>query len=398
MSAVGIIMKWMMITIAVCTVGIVLAVAVYYYYYNVTSRKSRPVVVVPAKIVRVIRKRTRQRQTERDQAPLVIVREMNTVVDEFIRDHDWKLLLRLASVYEHGSYPVFKSNPEIARMMYMAIATMCPNGIIAMHAQGRVVLRLESQDDVGDELPLEPAHRAVAELRRVSEQIIADREYAFMHMEDDPVLMMVLSTIPIAFDDDQNVHDHGVVASLRQRASGIGVSKTAGGGAAQEEVMDAIVQREDIPEDIRADAVHFLSENVDDEHHAGVNTSTKKALDVVWQRIQNIEDPELKGNALDTLARQMADGYNHGHVVCPTGRIARILGSLDGVVDDVQPVKPSWAIKEEIASLAARYSEEARGPEVFEEKVLKTYVEDLGMSRDVVQPYVDMYKEHVQGP
>lgn len=385
-------MNWtLIIGIAVCTVIIVSAVAV--YYATVTRRTKPKAFVVPAKMVRVVRQRTRQRQAERDQAPLGIVREMNAVVDDFIQSHDWKLLLRLASVYEHGSYPVFRSNQEIARMMYMAIATMCPDGIIAMHAQGRVVLRLEAKDDVGDELPPEPAYRAIAELRRVSEQIIADREYAYMHMEDDPVLMMVLSTIPIAFDDDQNVHDHGVVASLRQRASS---SSTQGIGA-QEKVMDAIVQREDIPEDIRADAVHFLSEHIDDEHHVGLNTSTEKALDVVWQRIQNIEDPELKGNALDTLARQMADGYNHGHVVCPTGRIARILGALDGVVDDVQPVKPSWAIKEEIASLAARYSEEARGPEAFEEKVLKTYVEDLGMNPDVVRPYVDMYKEHVQG-
>jgi hypothetical protein len=70
---------------------------------------------------------------------------------------------------------------------------------------------------------------------------------------------------------------------------------------------------------------------------------------------------------------------------------------LDGVVDDVQPVKPSWAVKEEIASLASRFSEEARGPDAFEKEVLKIYVQDLGMSPDVVQPYVDMFKEHVQG-
>ena len=402
---------WMIIAAAVfvCTVVAVVVVAVVASsssssYYN-RPRPKR----VPANIVKVVRTRNFQRKRDAREAPIAIVREMNATVDEFVKGHDWKLLLRLASVYEHGSYPIFKANPEVARMVYMAIATMCPDGIIAMHARGRVVLRLEPRDDVGDDLPLEPAHRAVAELRRISEQIVADREYAFMHTDEheDPVLMMLLSTIPVVFDDDQNVHDHGVVASLRQSASALRQSASAlrqrqrqrqrqSTASSSADVVDAIVQREDIPEDVRADALHFITDGVDDEHHAGLDTSAEKALGAVWQRIQSIEDPELKGNALDTLARQMADGYNNGHVVCPTGRIARILGSLDGVVDDVRPVKPSWAVKEEIASLAARCSENARGPDAFEQEVLKTYVDELGMSREVVQPYIDMYKEHVQ--
>lgn len=380
-------MKWMIIAaFAMCIIVVVSTVA----YYSI--RKPNTAAVVPQKIIKVIRTRNIQRKKEKGVAPLSIVRELENMADEFIRGHDWKILLRLASVYEHGSYPVFRSNPEIARMVYMAIATMCPDGIIAMHAQGRVVLRLEPQDDMGDELPPEPAYRAVAELRLISEQIIADREYAFMHVDEDPVLMMLLSTLPIAFDDDQNVHDHGVVASLRQRASAMEQNEVD----AKKEIVEAIVLREDIPEDIRADALNFLTDNVDNEHNAGLNTSAEKALGTVWKRIQSIEDPELKGNALDTLARQMADGYNHGHVVCPTGRIARILGSLDGVVDDVQPVKPLWVMKEEIASLAARCSEDSRGPEAFEQEVMKTYVGDLGMSPDIVQPYIDMYKEHIQ--
>lgn len=385
-------MNWMVV--AVCTTLVIISTCVMYYNYNYTTRSRPPSIPnLPKNIVKAVQKRKRQRKIHEATASTTIVRQMNSIAEEFVREHDWKLLLRLASIYEHGSYPIFKSNPEIARMMYMAIATMCPDGIIAMHAQGRVVLRLEPQDDIGEELPLEPAHIAVAELRRISDQIIADREHAYLHAEDDPVLMMVLSTIPIVFEDDQNVHDHGVVASLRKRASDMKPKQSS----VTSEVVDAIVQRKDIPEDVRADALNFIADGVDDEHHDGLNTSGEKALGAVWQRIQGIEDPELKGNALDTLTRQMADGYNHGHVVCPTGRIARILGSLDGVVDDVRPVKPSWAIKEEIASLAARCSESARGPDAFEREVLKTYVEDLGMSPEVVQPYVDMYKEHVQG-
>ena len=157
--------------------------------------------------------------------------------------------------------------------------------------------------------------------------------------------------------------------------------------------MDAILNLPKIRDEIKSDAANFIVEGVDAAVNESMGISARDALASTWRRINDIGDSDVRSNAVETLAMQCADGYNHGHMVCSTGRIARIVGALDGI--DEKKILPTWVIKEEIASKAAAYARDGLDAKAFREEMTRTYVADLGMSAEVIGPLVETYAEHI---
>jgi len=352
------------------------------------QKPLEPTIPEPVKIV--VRKRKKVRVVEARDAAAEIVAAMEALVPTFERSRDWTVPLRLAGVYERGSYPAFSSDQETARTLYMAVATMASDPVVAAHARTKVVIALDPGDEAGKRLPPEPATRMFKAMKRVSEM---ERAYAVERVED-PIAFFAMEPT-IVYEDAQNVHDHGVVASLRKAATAVEDTDTK--NAVRQEVIDAIAETmPDLDEAVRADAIAFVADHVDDAPVASIGTSTAAALCDTWKKIGDIEDPARRANAAETLARQMADGYERGNPVCATGRVARILGALDGVTDSSVIIRPTWAVREELASMAAKCSNEGLGGEAFEKMAMKTYVQDLGMIEEVVRPIVDEYKAYIE--
>ena len=390
-------MRYHVLLLAAVVVAAAVLAATSWWLWTLKKKKQQrrlePTIPDPVKIV--VRKRKKVRAVEARDATAEIVAGMESLVTTFERSRDWTVPLRLAGVYERGAYPVFTSDQETARTLYMAVATMASDPAVAAHARTKVVIALDPDDEAGRRLPPEPATRMFKAMKRVSEM---ERAYAVERVED-PVAFFALEPT-IIYEDAQNVHDHGVVASLRKMAT-----KTAAGlgeegkttGAVRQEVIDAIVETmPDLDEATRADAIAFVADHVDDAVVASVGTSAAAALRDTWTKIGAIDDPERRANAAETLARQMADGYERGNPVCATGRVARILGALDGVVATEHAIRPTWAVREELAGMAAKCSNEGLGGEAFEKMAMKTYVQDLGMLEEVVRPIVDEYKTYIE--
>ena len=78
-------------------------------------------------------------------------------------------------------------------------------------------------------------------------------------------------------------------------------------------------------------------------------------LYAAWDTIQR-QDDTLRENLIETLATQLATGIEHGVTVCSTGKITRMMSTFDGVynIEGVEKVKPMWALRDEIAGLAAK--------------------------------------------
>jgi hypothetical protein len=149
------------------------------------------------------------------------------------------------------------------------------------------------------------------------------------------------------------------------------------------------------------------------ESHSRLNMRESEALDIVWRRLCQIEDPTVRHSAIETLGKQLASGVESGFVVCSTGRIARAVTALDGVLESQDPARPLWALREELATLAAQTREDvlrAAAPDAraayesggegsdalssamaleFSERVDKTYVEGLEMRPEVLGPLVE---------
>lgn len=304
----------------------------------------------------------------------------------------WSSVLQLGDIYNRGSYPAFVPNRDMAVELYH-VTSQCPEEAIAREAQTRYVAALHdpiaAEDLAGKALPLGPGRML---LQKASEALLTtsfNEQRQRMELNVEPIAIVTdtrLHThrhtpLPPKYTDAQNVHDHSVTASLAQRLQHL----PEGSGSAYEDVMMMVLESD---AENRADAFYTL-DSLGDLQHSTLGTSERQALGKVWNRIQQM-DPEMQRNAKAMLLSQLASGVEHGNVVCSTGKIARILGTLDGFDVD-EPIKPMWAVKEEIASLAAKTRNDGGDAAAFKQAALKTYVDELGLHPKIIGTIVDEY-------
>jgi hypothetical protein len=93
---------------------------------------------------------------------------------------------------------------------------------------------------------------------------------------------------------------------------------------------------------------------LNDKTHSRFDKSEKDVFNLVWSRINDPINSDRKQDMIDVLAQNIESGAEHGMVVCSTGKIMRMIGSLDAMdKENVSNLRPEWAIKEEMAQTAA---------------------------------------------
>lgn len=105
--------------------------------------------------------------------------------------------------------------------------------------------------------------------------------------------------------------------------------------------------------DADSEAILRVLDTLSDNVHSKYDRSEQDVFRAVWSRIHQAEDQELKNNMIKSLSQSLASAVEHDHVVCSTGKITRILGSLDAIDPGTQTMRPEWAIEREIADAAA---------------------------------------------
>lgn len=76
--------------------------------------------------------------------------------------------------------------------------------------------------------------------------------------------------------------------------------------------------------------------------HSRFNKTEAEVFNMMWAKVKN--NPDQRDMLLDSLN----SGVEDGHVVCSTGKIMRMLSTLDATDDSVPDVKPDWVIRQEI--------------------------------------------------
>ena len=239
--------------------------------------------------------------------------------------------------------------------------------------------------------------------------------------------------IPAFMFDSQNVHDHGVASATQRNLSRIlkenenendekdekerktTHKKTNNKGKENDgekparrrrgkedeeieilgEISKEIQDLSDIDNDTATDALRLL-DNLDGQHvHSVHGTTEKQALIAVWKKIKSSDNRE---NLIETLAKQLASGIEHGVPVCSSGKIARIVSVMDGTSNETRAA-PMWIIKDEIGSLAAKVREDFRDAseekqkQEFRKRAYRDYVETLGMNKAIIGSIIDTYSE-----
>ena len=218
-------------------------------------------------------------------------------------------------------------------------------------------------------------------------------------MKPEPARHDVLLKLPTqkVRNDSQNVHDH----SLQNIGN---------------QILDKIQTNDDF--DINRACVFSVNDDkkypevqrvvnslVADIKHSRFDRTERDVFNAVWNRVR--DNPDMREMFLDNINSCV----ENEHVVCSTGKIMRMLSTLDVVDKDTPDLKPVWVVRQEIMATIANlinklspsdkreYESEDNGR--IREKLhahirsvcADTYADVL--QPDVLEGYMKEYLEHV---
>ena len=391
---------------------------------------------------------------------------LDTLVEDFERTHDWSIPIRVGDMYARGCYPKYSPDDTSALKIYKAVSK-CPDPEMAAEAISRCVdLRtnpVPEADRRGTPLPTEACDRIVSHIddflrkvplsqylrrrkslepinsqtrlrnnttrrgpqfSRVEPTTLSDNVDNEPNIIENPVQNNVYKL------DTQNVHDHGVSASVRENIKSV-VGELEGNGSdvsydrqgVIEEVMKELRDTDMGEEDI-GDAFRVVVSLVPDKI-SSVGCSQMDVLHATLSKIKKVPDPIIRKNLMESLGKNLASGIERGHVVCSTGKIGRIITTLEGVDNaslgssgggshnQLQKSVPIDVVRNEISTLASKvredvlskYSEQQVSDyersadsrlshemnERFRNQVQETYVTGLHLSEKVLGPIIETY-------
>ncbi|AUF82173.1 hypothetical protein TetV_081 [Tetraselmis virus 1] len=203
--------------------------------------------------------------------------------------------------------------------------------------------------------------------------------------------------------DAQNSHDHGVTAAFKKQISEMAnetetIPESYNCDRHMEKIVDTVLNSDSSPDE-KNDALQVI-ENLGSRTHSTYNFSERQIAAMIIDKIDKIADPVLKRNVKDTLVKQMASGVEYGKVVCSSGKIGRLMSTFDGTGMFENKVKPIWAVREEIGSIAHKIREEFEDDsdgarDAFEKRITEEYIDKLQMSKPIITKILEEFSEHL---
>lgn len=436
-------------TIIILICFLIFGIGIWYYYQNqeryapIQTYKALENMPAPARPAPVnfetanIERQIQQVLAFRDPPEIAKLKELE---QEFEQDPTrWDILIAVGDIYRKGAFPRFLPNEEIALKCYK-ISSSCPDGKIAGIGQSKYV---EARDDpilngdkAGEPLPTDiglricataesavqttPWHLFEKPTMMQDKMRQQDTTYDFVGLgglggiggdDDFWATVATAATTAITFDntipeyrfDGQNVHDHGVSKvtqfNINKLKDNIDINRLNNSNKI-ENIKNKILSSTTLDSTTKEDALHVI-DKLSDTTHGSFNITEKQTLAMVLDKIEQ-QPGEIRENLTETLAKQLASSIENGHIVCSSGKISRIMGTLDGVSNE--SVRPMWAVREELGGLAVKIRDDVtrefgdtpeagrRIQEKFEKEVKEQYIGKLGMSEKVINPMIEEYK------
>lgn len=179
-----------------------------------------------------------------------------------------------------------------------------------------------------------------------------------IHIPDDEEVDI---TADLNLNDRQNVHNGTVARHVvdaikklieKEKLNGI---KPQPLSEIYHEIRDYLINSDHLLSNIALDVLDQIH-NFNSRHVAS-NLTEMEILRLVWQRIKHPVNEPRKSDLEEALLTQLGDCKPHGIIMCLTGRITRIIQTLECIdAENIVDLKPLWAIKENIADYFGKYS------------------------------------------
>ncbi|CAM9090139.1 unnamed protein product [Ectocarpus sp. 12 AP-2014] len=377
---------------------------------------------------------TSQTEIQDEQCPEI--QKLESLVSFYQETGDWTALLEVGDMYARGCYPFYGSAPKTALALYQ-VASRCPDRVVAARALSSFANArtnpVSRRDSVGQPFPQEIASGliGIAE-RRVRETPFHEFNYRLRvkylrPRPTDPVpdaapVVATLTAIeapavPPLVLDKQNVHDHAISQATKKNVKHVVAANEAGDEFDRVELIDSVMSEltsvKNVTESKLSDSFRVLTSLVPDKIES-MGCSQLDVLNATFRKILGVEDPNLRDNLLEALGNNLASGIERDRVVCSTGKIARIVSTLEGTDLVHNKSVPIEVIRREIGTLASKIRDDVlsgvtdndrnaynssttlhdlsdRMRERFQAQVNATYVVGLGLSPKVLWPLVEVY-------
>lgn len=355
--------------------------------------------------------------------------KLNNLLFEFTLYNKWDNIIAIGDIYKNGAYPRFKRDKETALECYK-IAARCPDSEVSGMAQLKYIEtmsenNIDINDDMGDDIPKYYAH----DVCNIANGIInntplnnfnrpknkqnhnVENDTTLTRLTRPPNRTTVRNRIPTNTNinytyktDLQNVHDHSVTNIIKKNLDILKKTSNSDDGSngdsensTKNDVLYSILENPNLSDSVKGSVVIVLDNLNKVDKHGTYDVTEEEALALVWNKVKNEKDDIKKSNMIEILAKQLDSGIENGHVVCSSGKIARIIGTLDGIDDTITASRPIWAIKEEIGTLAGKIMNgNYKNPQdEFKKAVQQTYVDELKLDSNIITPIINEYIEYL---
>ena len=172
-------------------------------------------------------------------------------------------------------------------------------------------------------------------------------------------------------DDKHNVHDSVLVKTVSKaidtlkKNTQIKFDKTT----SIRDIRTFIINTPSISPDRRENAIRVLDRiEMNNDLLTSANTTEVDVLHLVWNRIHNDVNKDNEQALKENLVDELSEAVEHGNIVCTTGRVNRIIDSINTIDPEIS-IKPKWALQKEMVEKAGKIlqdfleklSEEDRG-------------------------------------
>lgn len=286
-------------------------------------------------------------------------------------------MLPIAQIYHHGIPNSIKENEDEATVWYEAVLSHPKSFHMARYLAQEALNQLKQAvihtpftcNDVILPIYEPPRRRAspppLLHLRQPDDVVVHDPVVLGVHLRRNDDGELTVNKV----SDSQNVHDSMIVQSLKNSVHRL---EEAAAGKRQHDMNDmkkTLMQCENVPLSTREQAMRVLEASEKNDQRIGsLNMNETDVFRLVYQRIhEQDQDPERQQDMLDNLVKEMAEGEQGNAIMCATGRVTRMVDSLNGV-DELIELKPSWAIRELMLSKAAQVRAELENEQMGEPK------------------------------
>jgi hypothetical protein len=288
---------------------------------------------------------------------------ISSIIDNYIKAFEHGIeesIINVGKIYMHGLHPFFLPDKLIASKIFSTFLDFSTS----LHPWCNYFLKEINFDLKYTDLDSIPQHNQIVKylpanivflLQHASKKIksilpystvINDHDLQKFTFVDDDEPEIVFNKIPqnIIKNDSQNVHDHSL-QNIGKQIIHVLQKDFSDDGSIFTQNYTKLLNK--VPTNSKS-SFERVCNSFSDLKHSKYDKSEKQIFNLVFNKIQNNND------FLDIFIDNILSCIESDVIVCSTGKIMRMLSTLDIIDSDTPTLKPDWVIKNEISQIISK--------------------------------------------